>query len=211
LIRRIPWRAPNAVRTSQLARATRSERSVLWEAREMKSVAAAGTKSPALDLKRSLLETYAINEKANQLLLTNVSEEAWNAAPPAGKGRTIAGVASHIHNVRLLWLAAADKSAKVPAKLDAEKATRAEVMESLAKSAAAMHKLIQKGLEDPAGKVPNFKPDVVAFLGYLIAHDSHHRGQIGMLARQVGHPIPAKTGFGLWEWGTLWKDCGFTR
>jgi uncharacterized damage-inducible protein DinB len=177
----------------------------------MKPVSAPGVKAPTLDLRRSLLETFAVNEKANQLLLANVSDEAWHAAPPAKKGRTIAAIASHMHNVRLMWLAAADKSGKIPAKLDAERATRAEVREALGKSAAALRELLQKGLDDPAGKVPNFKPDVVAFIGYLIAHDSHHRGQIGMLARQIGHPIPSKTGFGLWEWGTLWKDCGFTR
>jgi uncharacterized damage-inducible protein DinB len=164
-----------------------------------------------MDLKRSILETFAINEKANQLMLANVADAAWRAPGPKGKGRTIAGIASHIHNVRLMWLAAADRSAKLPTKLDDEKVSQREVMEALAKSAIELRKLIQKGLDDPVGKVPNFKPDVVAFVGYLIAHDSHHRGQIGMLARQVGHPIPPKGGFGLWEWGTLWKECGFSR
>jgi len=113
--------------------------------------------------------------------------------------------------VRLMWLAAADKTAKLPPKIDDEKASREAVSQALRSSAAAITKLLEKGLEDPAGKVPNFRPDVVAFLGYLIAHDAHHRGQIGMLARQLGHAIPAKAGFGLWEWGTLWKECGFTR
>ena len=28
-------------------------------------------------------------------------------------------------------------------------------------------------------------------------------GQIRMLARQVGDPMPPKIGFGFWEWGTL--------
>jgi uncharacterized damage-inducible protein DinB len=170
------------------------------------------TKSaPPLDLKRSLSETFAIDEKANQLLLSNVADDVWQTPGPKGKGRTIAGIACHIHNVRLMWLGAADKTAKLPAKLDDEKVSQHDVMDALSKSAAAMQKLIQKGLDDPAGKVPNFKPDVVAFVGSLIAHDSHHRGQIGMLARQHGHPIPPKAGFGLWEWGTLWKESGFSR
>ena len=43
--------------------------------------------------------------------------------------------------------------------------------------------------------------DVPGFFGYLIAHDAHHRGQITMLASQVGHPIPQKATFGMWEWG----------
>jgi uncharacterized damage-inducible protein DinB len=172
---------------------------------------APGAKTPAFDFKKSLLESYAINEEANQLLLSSLDDAAWQADSPTGKGRSIADVAAHIHHVRLMWLSAADKSAKIPAKLEPDKATREQVQAALKASAIAMEKLLAKALEDPSGKVPNFKPDVVSFVGYLIAHDSHHRGQIAMMARQVGHPIPAKAGFGLWEWGTLWKACGFAR
>jgi uncharacterized damage-inducible protein DinB len=177
----------------------------------MTPTAPVGTKSGALDFKKSLLETFAINEKANQLLLSHVPDAAWQAPPPFGKGRSIGAIAVHIHHVRLMWLSAADKSGKHPGKLDPDKATRAQVQSSLKASADAIRKLIEKALEDPAGKVPHFKPDVVAFVGYLISHDSHHRGQITMLARQVGHAVPTQTGFGLWEWGSLWRDCGFGK
>ena len=47
-----------------------------------------------------------------------------------------------------------------------------------------------------------FAPRWLAFLGYLLAHDAHHRGQITMLARQVGHPLSQSAMYGLWEWGT---------
>ena len=177
----------------------------------MVSTAAPDAKSISLDFRKSLLETFAINERANQLLLSHIADAAWNAAPPAGKGRSIGAIAAHIHHVRLMWLSAADKTGKHPAKLDPDKATRAEVQKSLKSSAEAIRTLLEKALNDPAGKVSHFKPDVVAFVGYLIAHDSHHRGQIAMLARQVGHPVPTQTGFGLWEWGTLWRECGFGK
>jgi uncharacterized damage-inducible protein DinB len=170
-----------------------------------------GPKSANIDFHKSLLETFAINEKSNQLLLSHVGEGAWQAAPPSGKGRSVGAMAVHIHHVRLMWLSAADKNAKHPAKLDPDKASRAQVQAALKSSAASIHALLEKALNDPAGKVPNFKPDVVAFVGYLIAHDSHHRGQIAMLARQVGHPVPAQTGFALWEWGSLWRECGFGK
>ena len=176
----------------------------------MTPIAAAGTKSGALDFKKSLVETLAINEKANQLLLSHVPDAA-RQAPPSGKGRSIGAIAAHIHHVRLMWLSAADKNGKHRGKLDPDKATRAQVQSSLKASADAIRALIEKALDDPAGKVPHFKPDVVAFAGYLIAHDSHHRGQITMLARQVGHSVPTQTGFGLWEWGSLWRDCGFGK
>jgi hypothetical protein len=56
------------------------------------------------------------------------------------------------------------------------------------------------------GHVKGFRPDAIGFLAYLIAHDAHHRGQITMLARQVGHPLPQKVMFGMWEWNSrcLW-------
>ena len=170
-----------------------------------------GAKSYNFDFRKSLLETFAINEKANQLLLSHVAEAAWRASPPSGKGRTIGAIAAHIHHVRLMRLSAADKTGKHPAKLDADKATRAQVQSALKASAAAIQTLLVRALADAAGKVPHFKPGVVAFVGYLIAHDSHHRGQITMLARQVGHAVPTETGFGLWEWGSLWRECGFGK
>jgi len=171
----------------------------------MKPALAAG-KPATLDFKKSLIESFRVNERANQLLLSNLDDKAWHATPPTGKGRTVADIAAHIHHVRLMWLTAADKSAKVPAKIEPKTATRAQVQAALKSSAAAIEALLAQALEDPAGRVPSFKPDVVHFVGYLIAHDAHHRGQIGMLARQVGHPVPAKAGFALWEWGTLWRQ-----
>jgi uncharacterized damage-inducible protein DinB len=177
----------------------------------MPSASALGTKLQNLDFRKSLVETFAINEKANQLLLSHIADADWQAPPPSGKGRSIGAIAAHIHHVRLMWLSAADKTGKHPAKLDPDNATRAQVQTSLKASAEAIRALLEKALSDPAGKVSHFKPDVVAFVGYLIAHDSHHRGQITMLARQVDHPVPTQTGFGLWEWGTLWRECGFGK
>jgi uncharacterized damage-inducible protein DinB len=177
----------------------------------MPPTATLGSKTPSVDFRKSLLETFAINEKANQLLLSNIADAAWQAPPPSGKGRSIGAIAVHIHHVRLMWLTAADKNGTHPAKLDPDKATRAQAQTALQSSADSIHALLEKALDDPAGKVPHFKPNVVAFVGYLIAHDSHHRGQIAMLARQVGYALPAQTGFGLWEWGTLWRDCGFGK
>jgi uncharacterized damage-inducible protein DinB len=170
----------------------------------MSPAVASEGKVPALEFREALREAFATNEEAKQLLLSNMPDAAWRAAPPCGKGRTIADIAAHIHHVRLMWLSACEKSAKPPT-LPPDKAIRQEVPAALNESS------VQRALVDAAGRVPNFKPNVVAFVGYFIAGDSHHRGQITMLARQGGHPVDPKVAYGLWERGSLWRDCGFGR
>jgi uncharacterized damage-inducible protein DinB len=165
-----------------------------------------------LDLKKSLLEAYAVNERMNQYLLEHLDDRAWRAEPPGGKGRDIAAIAAHMHNVRHMWLTVSAKEVeglRIPSKIDRNACTRKEVMDALAKSAECCLKLLRVAIEKPDGKVKSFRPDVVGFLGYLIAHDAHHRGQISMLARQSGYPLPKQADFGLWEWGKLWRECGF--
>src|SRR5277367_6889578 len=121
----------------------------------MPSAPAPGAKSSSLDFKQALLNTFVINEKANHLLLDNIAAQAWEAPPPTGSGRSIADIAAHIHNVRLMWLAAADKSAKIPARLDADKASRDDIQAGLKASAVGIQALIRKVLADPAGRVLN--------------------------------------------------------
>ncbi len=51
------------------------------------------------------------------------------------------------------------------------------------------------------GRIKGFKPHVHAFVGYLISHESHHRGQAAMVLKAAGAPLDKKIAFGLWEWG----------
>ncbi|MGD0360258.1 MAG: DinB family protein [Bryobacteraceae bacterium] len=162
-----------------------------------------------LDLKRALLESYAVNERINQYLLENLPDAAWTAAPSGGKGRSIAAIAAHIHNVRHMWLVAAAKGKPLPGKLEPATVTKKEAIEALAESAKCCARLLQESLDRPDGKVKGFRPDVVGMFSYLISHDAHHRGQICTLARQMGHTLPKQATFGMWEWGSRWKECGF--
>jgi uncharacterized damage-inducible protein DinB len=48
-------------------------------------------------------------------------------------------------------------------------------------------------------------------LCYMLAHEAHHRGQVCMLAHQVGFPLPNEVAHGMWNWEKLWKECGASR
>jgi len=155
-------------------------------------------------LSQALIEAFRTNDRINQYLLENLPEAAWRADPPEGKGRTIAAIVAHIHNVRVMWLKAAAKGSKIPEQLNRATVTRAQAQKALEHSERALSAVLESSLKSD-GKVKGFRPDVAGFFGYLIAHDAHHRGQICMLARQVGHPLPQKAMFGMWEWGTRGK------
>jgi len=103
--------------------------------------------------------------------------------------------------VRVMWLKAAAKGSAIPEQLDRSKVTPSQAMRALEQSREALSVVISRAL-DSDGRIKGFRPDVAGFLAYLIAHDAHHRGQITMLARQVGHPLPQKAMFGMWEWGS---------
>lgn len=155
----------------------------------------------ARQLPGALLNAFNTNNRINQYLIDHLPASAWKARTADGKGRTIPAIVAHMHNVRVMWLKMAAKDSQPLTQLDRNKVTPAQALRSMEQSRQALSLVISRALESD-GRIKGFRPDVVGFLGYLIAHDAHHRGQIAMLARQMGHPLPPKAMFGMWEWGS---------
>jgi uncharacterized damage-inducible protein DinB len=154
---------------------------------------------PPVDLAAALLRSFATNERINQYLLEHLEPAIWASEASVGKGRTIRAIVAHVHNVRHMWLTMAAPDEPAPAKLDRHSLSLDDARVALAASGRAMLELVARSLEG-GGHVKDFKPDVAGFVGYAIAHESHHRGQICMLARLLGSPLPQSVGFGMWEW-----------
>jgi len=75
---------------------------------------------------------------------------------------------------------------------------------ALSRSSEGIIALIRLGTAR-GGAVPpaawqNFPTDLAHFLSYFVAHEAHHRGQLCLLARQLGHRLPAAVTAGLWQW-----------
>ena len=148
-----------------------------------------------------LLETWQIHDRINLYLLDAVDAESLNSHS-ASKGRSVGEQFAHLHNVRLMWLkSAAPELIKDLVKIQNEQASDKKLLaKSLAASGQAIAALLAQSIE-AGGKVRGFKPHATAFLGYLISHESHHRGQIALTLKQAGKPLDKKIGYGLWEWG----------
>ncbi|MBS1531050.1 MAG: DinB family protein [Bacteroidetes bacterium] len=146
-----------------------------------------------------LTETWQIHNRINIYLLEAIPEDNLNDVS-ASKGRNVGEQFAHINNVRLMWLKVANPALLegLP-KIEKENITKQSLIEALNLSANAIETLIENAAD---GRIKGFKPHATAFLGYLISHESHHRGQIMLALKQSGHPVVQKVQYGLWEWGT---------
>ena len=175
---------------------------------------------PALtQVAKALLATYAINDAINQLTLARIDPRAWRAEPPGkkGNGRTIAAIFAHLHNSRLVWLKNSAPHLKCPAALDPYRCTIKQTAAAHKNSAAQCLAMLADALsDDPKRRVTIFSrgswvpewPAGGTMFAYMFSHEAHHRGQILMLAHQLGYRLPQE---GVWQWDKLWKQAGLMR
>jgi uncharacterized damage-inducible protein DinB len=165
---------------------------------------------------QTALRIFAVNERMNQLLLQELNPALWTARPP-GKVRTIAAIFTHMHNVRGKWIRLSAPHLKVPRRLGRTQCTVAQARTALKESAARCTEMLARAL-DGSDRVPHFLRDGWAkpwpigpngagafeMLTYMLAHEAHHRGQICLLAHQLGFPLPGRVTSQLWNWERLW-------
>jgi len=166
-------------------------------------------------LARSAVRIFAANDRMNQLLIEHLDPAAWRAKPPGG-ARTIAAIFTHMHNVRTKWVRLTAPHLQIPPRIDRAHCTPLQARAALAESAARCAEMLAEALGDPAGRIQEFRRDGWGrpwpvgpeMLCYMLAHEAHHRGQVCMLAHQLGFPLTVEVASGLWNWEKLWKGVG---
>lgn len=146
---------------------------------------------------------FTANDRMNHLLIEHLDPAVWTAKPP-GKVRTIAAIFTHIHNVRAKWVRLTAPHLKVPRSLNRAKCTPEEASAGLAESAARCAEMLADAGE---GRIATFRRDGWAppwpvgleMLAYMLSHEAHHRGQVCMLAHQLGFPLPKKVMSRMWN------------
>lgn len=165
-------------------------------------------------LGQSAVRIFNANEGMNQLLIEHLDPAAWTAKPPA-KVRTIAAIFTHMHNVRTKWVRLTAPHLKVPPQLNRTRCTPQQARYALAVSGARCGEMLGEALGGK-GCIEKFLRDGwakpwpvgIEMLCYMLAHEAHHRGQVCLLAHQLGYPLPEKAAYGMWNWEKLWKECG---
>ena len=166
-------------------------------------------------LGRTAVQIFAANDRINQLLIEKFDPAVWTAKPP-GNTRTIAAIFTHMHNVRTKWIRLTAPHQKIPPQLNRVHCTPQQAGAGLAVSATRCAEMLAEALSDGGGRVQKFLRDGwarpwpvgVEMLCYMLSHEAHHRGQVCMLAHQLGFPLPNEVTSGMWNWEKLWKECG---
>ena len=154
----------------------------------------------------SLIDAWRTNNRVTIYLIENLPSELWSMAVPGSPRRTVRSIAAHIHNTRCAWIKmiGGRHGVVVPKTVNARTVRPPGLVRALGRSSKGMIELIELGVAR-GGAIPpaawqNFPTDLVHFLSYFVAHEAHHRGQLCMLARQLGHRLPAEVTGGLWQW-----------
>ncbi len=166
-------------------------------------------------LDRAAVQMFAVNDRMNQVLIEHLDATVWRAKPP-GNVRTIAAIFTHMHNVRTKWVRLTAPHLNVPRQLNRAHCTPEEARAGLAESAARCTEMLAEALGGSEGRIEKFRRDGwaapwpvgVEMLCYMLSHEAHHRGQVCMLAHQLGFPLTNEVVSGIWNWEKLWKECG---
>jgi uncharacterized damage-inducible protein DinB len=163
---------------------------------------------------QSPLRIFAANERLNQMLIEHLDPVVWAAAPP-GNVRTIAAIFTHMHNVRTKWIRLTAPHLKIPAQLNRAQCAPQQASRALAGSATRCEEMLA---DVDVGRILQFVRDgwakpwpagpqlLTQMLCYMVAHEAHHRGQVSMLAHQLGHQLPGAVTSEMWNWEKLWRE-----
>ncbi len=174
---------------------------------------------PPVDLNATLLASWRTNSRVTAYLVEHLPTALWDAGVPGAPRRTVRMIAGHLHSARCMWVKTLgqEHGIAIPAPVDRRTVARRELLSALKRSSKGIEALLELGLA-AGGHVPpskayvwrNLPLDVPHVLTYFVAHEGHHRGQIVMLARQLGHRLPGDITAGLWQWTKRTEEARVT-
>ena len=155
-----------------------------------------------LEVEQELLEAFEQNGRVNEYLVSVLSDATWRTPPPDGRGRTTAAIVAHIQSVRRTF-ARMGGARPGPPSLDRLTSTRAQAQRALRQSTTDLTAMFEAAMTARRARVKGMPRRLVNMLVYLVQHDAHHRGQIFMLAKSLGHEFRSEDVMRVWGWKAL--------
>lgn len=154
----------------------------------------------------AIVGAWRTTNRLTTYLVENLPAALWAETIPGKPRQTVGMLAAHLHNTRCQWIRdiGGRHGVAIPAQVPARTIRPRELARALARSSAGMLQLVDLGFAR-GGSIPraawqNFPTDLVHFLSYFVAHEAHHRGQLCLVARQLGYGLPRGITIGLWQW-----------
>lgn len=162
-----------------------------------------------VDLRDTILDAWKTSNRVTVFLVELLPAELWEAKVPGAPRRSVQMIAGHIHNPRCIWIKTLgnEHGIAAPKSVDRYKLKPRDLVSALQRSGKGISSPLELGI-DRGGSIPasssyvwrNLPLDVGHVLSYFVAHEGHHRGQIVMLARQMGFRLPVEVTGGIWNW-----------
>ena len=156
------------------------------------------------DALEQLLEAWRTNHRINLFLIDEISDEGMRCTLSTRGGRNVVRQFCHLHNNRIYQLE--NRARELAAGLYKFATKEEPDKKRLKKCLEASTERIATFFADCAAGVPRrrgFKKGVIAHLSYLVAHESHHRGNILLTLKQCGHNLDQAKRYAIWNWDKI--------
>lgn len=143
------------------------------------------------DLRDAILATWRRNNEILLYLLARVPARGMTARPAGSKGRDVTAQFAHLARVRRGWVEyfTTGRYPRIPRYDKTTPPSKAALRAALATSGRDVEAFLRQAIDGEA-RPKMFGRNPVRWCGYLIAHDSHHRGQILLALKQSGLRLP---------------------
>lgn len=165
----------------------------------------------------ALLDAWRVSDRVTTFLVERIPAQLWGATLPRTPRRAVGSICAHLHNSRCSWMKGlgAGTGLSIPARVAPSTATPEAVSSALGRSGAQMLHMLEAGLRN-GGDFPHVSSrfvwgawprNVFLFVAYAVSHEAHHRGQILLIARELGQGLPPEVVRALWQWSSRLKEC----